>query len=555
MLVACSEDSTTPSGTTQADAGDLDAGDLDSGGLGTAGSGTAGSGTGGMQNDAGQNPGDSGTGGTTNLGDAMAPSDSGDSGDTGLGCEPGLVACDGECIDPLSNLGFCGASEACVSVLERGEACAAGSYCLAGACHTRVFIGTEDVGENDVDKPTPRHVRGGISNDGDALIVYRGGMNTNGGLYWVARDAGQSTFTSPSQLGATAIVAYEQFEVATCDDGPSVATWIESDGARDKEIAAVYTPGSGWTTPHVFYLGDDTANTGHSLGCTAESGPIMAWRNESGDDSRVVFSRYEGGEWTAPSPIDQGVNSDNGIRLSSAGGHIAVVFTELNATNGTDVVANVYSALSKTWSGPKVVAVGTAGNSFGEVRIAINSSGEAVLTYYDEDNDYAPFFLEYSSSTTSWATSEPLVTAESDLTAQGIAIAPNGDVQVFYQAYVVDQDVFLGFHRASGASTWTGDVPSAASGYSIMEHAKLFYDANNNLTFQWSSADGGDYRVDNARLSAGEVSWPAANNLEATTGVAIGNQQQDLWVSPNGRAISTWILSSSPAQVKTAIFE
>ena len=88
-----------------------------------------------------------------------------------------------------------------------------------------------------------------------------------------------------------------------------------------------------------------------------------------------------------------------------------------------------------------------------------------------------------------------------------------------------------------------------------MEHAKLFYDANNNLTFQWSSADGGDYRVDNARLSAGEVSWPAANNLEATTGVAIGNQQQDLWVSPNGRAISTWILSSSPAQVKTAIFE
>ncbi len=48
-------------------------------------------------------------------------------------CLPGAIDCGGECIDPLSDRSFCGASSDCTGP-DAGDLCDAGEVCSAGAC-------------------------------------------------------------------------------------------------------------------------------------------------------------------------------------------------------------------------------------------------------------------------------------------------------------------------------------------------------------------------------------------------------------------------------------
>src|SRR5690606_40479758 len=46
-------------------------------------------------------------------------------------CEPGLVSCDGECIDPNSDEAHCGATAQCEN---RGDVCTGDEQCVSGTC-------------------------------------------------------------------------------------------------------------------------------------------------------------------------------------------------------------------------------------------------------------------------------------------------------------------------------------------------------------------------------------------------------------------------------------
>ena len=51
----------------------------------------------------------------------------------GLTCQKGMVKCDGKCIDPLTDLHFCGALGGCQNS-QAGQTCVAGEVCSAGTC-------------------------------------------------------------------------------------------------------------------------------------------------------------------------------------------------------------------------------------------------------------------------------------------------------------------------------------------------------------------------------------------------------------------------------------
>jgi len=66
-------------------------------------------------------------------GTSCAPGEVCSGGDCQLSCQQGLVECNGTCIDPLADRNHCGASSDCVGG-NAGEDCGAGEVCSAGVC-------------------------------------------------------------------------------------------------------------------------------------------------------------------------------------------------------------------------------------------------------------------------------------------------------------------------------------------------------------------------------------------------------------------------------------
>ena len=84
-----------------------------------------------------------------------------------LGCAPGLIVCDGRCVNPLSDVAYCGASGSCGAGL-RGAICRPGEACASGAC-VASFISP---GVDEVSMTWPRNITYVLDAPGAATIFY-----------------------------------------------------------------------------------------------------------------------------------------------------------------------------------------------------------------------------------------------------------------------------------------------------------------------------------------------------------------------------------------------
>lgn len=84
-----------------------------------------------------------------------------------LSCAAGTIACAGRCIDPNSNRSFCGASGDCDSDND-GDVCAAGELCAAGSCELSCAEGTIDCSGRCVDPQNDRAFCGASNDCADA---------------------------------------------------------------------------------------------------------------------------------------------------------------------------------------------------------------------------------------------------------------------------------------------------------------------------------------------------------------------------------------------------
>jgi hypothetical protein len=63
-----------------------------------------------------------------------APNETCNDGICEFACSPGLVNCDGRCIDPRTNPDYCGARDDCLGAANRGSQCTGGRACVNGRC-------------------------------------------------------------------------------------------------------------------------------------------------------------------------------------------------------------------------------------------------------------------------------------------------------------------------------------------------------------------------------------------------------------------------------------
>ncbi len=84
-----------------------------------------------------------------------------------LGCAPGLVVCDGRCVNPLNDVSYCGASGTCMGA-QRGAVCRPGEACASGSC----FASFISPGIDAVSISAPRDVNYTLDAPGSATIFY-----------------------------------------------------------------------------------------------------------------------------------------------------------------------------------------------------------------------------------------------------------------------------------------------------------------------------------------------------------------------------------------------
>ena len=70
-----------------------------------------------------------------------------------LGCSPGDIICDGDCVDPQTDPGYCGASGDCTGATA-GDVCESNESCVAGVCELGCPPGEIDCGGSCVDPQT-----------------------------------------------------------------------------------------------------------------------------------------------------------------------------------------------------------------------------------------------------------------------------------------------------------------------------------------------------------------------------------------------------------------
>jgi Stigma-specific protein, Stig1 len=157
--------------------------------------------------------GDSGSPGT-----ACGPGKVCSDGVCGLTCQPGLLNCNGKCVDPTTSNQYCGASGACGAgdAGSAGQACPSGEVCSAGTCGLTCQAGFIACAGSCVDPLTNNRYCGargacGAGGSGSAGATCASGEVCSGGLCAVSCQGGQvdcggvcvDPMTNPNHCGAS----------------------------------------------------------------------------------------------------------------------------------------------------------------------------------------------------------------------------------------------------------------------------------------------------------------------------------------------------------------
>ncbi len=184
-----------------------------------------------------------------------------------LACAPGLIVCDGRCVNPQSDVSYCGASGACTGG-QRGAVCRPGEACASGAC----FASFISPGIDAVSMTFPRTVSFTLDAPGAATIFY-----TLDG-------------TVPGVSGST-VTASAPVTLAPLGESPTTIRWVAQFGGGGTETI-VHQVAIGTATGYQSSLGEipeflNMNGEGPVIAVapgTAVSGSVQVqlWRSDSG---------------------------------------------------------------------------------------------------------------------------------------------------------------------------------------------------------------------------------------------------------------------------------
>ncbi|MBI1425420.1 MAG: hypothetical protein GC149_18440 [Gammaproteobacteria bacterium] len=220
-----------------------------------------------------------------------------------------------------------------------------------------------------------------VDASGNAIAVWRQSNGTTYGAYY---NVFNGTEWGTAQPIATTSGEVQPVHVAMNASGQAVAIWSQNDGAAYGVYAAIYTLGSGWSTPTTLDPGS-IQGVNPAIAIDANGGAIAVWEQWDGVGHRIYVRRYVPGTgWAA---IEQLQNTlglgdawEPSIAMDASGNAIVVWMQWQSTTFG--IFGNRYTAGSG-WGG--AVLLSDATNDVTTPRVGLGSSGAAMVVWREGD--------------------------------------------------------------------------------------------------------------------------------------------------------------------------
>ena len=301
-----------------------------------------------------------------------------------------------------------------------------------------------------------------ISNNGNAMVVWRG----QDGPY---DDPGTSMVT-PEYFVSSPWVRYYTATTKVWE----VATPLESDNLKghDASAAQVVMDGSG--------------------------NGLVAWHQFNGTTTSVHANRYiVGTGWVTSGAISTG---STGVAMNpqlavDVSGNIIAVWRQYDASAHYSIWASRYVVTTLTWDVPVMIESDNSGDAF-EPQVAMNSTGNAWVVWYQNDGATNNIFANSYSVTSGWGNAIPLETSSAGNAMHAkIALNASGDAfSVWEQSDGVRTSVWSSRYNPSlqawGTAAWvevdeTGDALTP----------QVTVDAASNASVVWRQSDGAHWKV------------------------------------------------------------
>ncbi|RMG95400.1 MAG: hypothetical protein D6705_13735 [Deltaproteobacteria bacterium] len=446
-------------------------------------------------------------------------------GSTGGACAPNETMCDGGCVDTQTDTAHCGGC---------GNLCGPDGWtCDMGACaEMRTWQAPVALSPAGVDGADPDAA---ADDAGNAHVVWaEDGAETGARRYDGAGNTWQAPTTVDGSTSAPRIAL----------DRPSGAGWgtwlgpgVPVDIVRGAPVDAM-----GWETAIDISMPADASTVTPPKVAADGNHAVALWIGPMGNEDRLLASRFDGQNWTAPQAMDW--SGGTWLTIPAWSDEYEVAYGP-----GTDFAVVVWTQAdggpgkmqlnANGFGGPEVLA--NLPGDASDPTIGIDGSNRAIVAWRQEDGnkpETAIYAIHYENG---WGAPVPLAADPmNNYYGPKIAVTPSGDAMVVYgeiDAGTDERRLWAQFYDFD-TDTWTPAMLLDQAQFDIADWNVAVDDAGNAVVV-WRRSDVNPSVNDAVARRYARVAnaWGPVVALENAPGTAI---RTDVAMDGAGNAIAIW---------------
>jgi hypothetical protein len=344
-------------------------------------------------------------------------------------------------------------------------------------------------------------------------------------------------------------------QMAMAADGSAMAVWVTSPNATSSFVwANHYTPAKGWGTPKQIETQTPRYRSPLGVGVDDFGNAIAIWEQADAIAGRhdIVASHYTpAGGWAAPEAVEtEDVRTAvNPVIAMNSSGQAVAAWAQNDGTRA-NVWANLYTP-STGWGTPKLIETNDTGNA-NRPQVAIDSGGNAHVVWIQDLGSVKPsIWGNLYRPGTGWDVGFPLENETAAAANPSLGFNSSGNVMVVWdqiEEKVISPNQTIGYWHVwvnlyTPSTGWgvAGRIPTANDNSTYSGLARVALDPKGNAIAIWLQNAGDQTRNDVwANRFEFGKGWGTAMALAPLQSNKNNNSLQ-VALDPSGNAIATWL--------------
>ncbi len=400
-----------------------------------------------------------------------------------------------------------------------------------------------------------------INSNSQAIITWEQTDGTHSRIFKAER-ASNGTWTIPLNIADNiSFNGSGGFEpkVVLNENDEAIITWHQGDGLFSQIFKAERASNGTWSLPSS--LADNISPTlqhaySPEIALNDNGKAIIVWYQNDGIKNQIFKAeRASNGTWTVPASLADNITIDTGdasfprVAMNTNGESI-ITWSQHDGSNAQ--IFKAERASNGTWTLPLTLEenISPKGQSVGYTQLAVNSNGEAIITWTQSDGTKTQIFKAERSSSGTWSIPSSLtdnISPDSqDASYSQVAINSHGEAIIIWdQSDGANNRLYKAERAASGTWTVPTNLADAVSlaGSDVDDKIHVKINDSSEAIIAWVASDGSNAQIFKAeRASNGSWTLPAnPNDNISPNGTEAG--QPKIALNNNGEGIIVWTQS------------